>query len=103
MAPAQNLDPINHDELVEQRGQLYGESWAMTSEWICENADLLKNAGPSAFPLVMMHNKIMRALTSPGQKDHYDDIIGYAKLALRRFEQMPGTGHGPVHWLTEEE
>lgn len=78
--------PVNHDDLVEQRGTEYGDSWVQTSTWINEHAQELGAAGVAAFPMVMIHNKLARALTSPENRDHFDDIIGYCKLALRGFE-----------------
>lgn len=89
---------VDHDALVKERGSEYGESWRMTSQWIVENAALLAQAGDAAFPMVMMHNKLARALTSPLKQDHWDDMIGYAKLALQAIERRPAN-----HWLVEKE
>lgn len=92
------MGATDHDQLLKQRGAEYGESWRMTDRWIQENTELLA-AAPSPFTLIMMHNKLMRALTSPSKEDHYDDIIGYAKLAKQAL-----VADEPVnHWLVLRE
>jgi len=84
--PATKVVPqVDHDALIKQRGAQYGGSWRATAQWICEHAEELALTGDAAFAIVMIHNKLMRALASPGDRDHYDDIIGYAKLILTTF------------------
>lgn len=75
----------NHDDLIAKRSEEYGEAYQITDRWIKENLQAL-SASPSPFSLILIHNKLTRALTSPRKQDHYDDIIGYAKLLLRELE-----------------
>ncbi len=72
----------NHDNLISERGAEYGESWRETGRFLAEHHEEIAAMGENSFAYVMMHNKLMRALRSPGNKDHYDDLIGYAKLVL---------------------
>lgn len=93
-----------HTALVEERGAEYGESWQLTDQWIKEHAGEL-GAAPSPFTMILIHNKLMRALTTPTKRDHYDDIIGYAKLALRALDQLQTEIDAlpTAHWLTDKE
>lgn len=96
------MDPKSdwHEQLLQERGSEYGDSWQQTDRWIKAHLDQLA-AAPSPFTLIMLHNKLARALTSPTKEDHYDDIIGYAKLAKRAL--APSEATTPAvrhqHWL----
>lgn len=72
----------SHDQLIAERNEQYGGAWATTGRWISENSGEIAKTGSRAFALIMIHNKLTRALASPDNRDHYDDIIGYAKLIL---------------------
>ena len=91
---ARDLD--THDKLLEERGAEYGNSYLKTDEWVRQNLAALA-ASPSPLGLIMMHFKLERALCTPSKRDHYDDLIGYAKLVLQSLE------HAPTHWLTARE
>ena len=78
---------VNHDELVKARNSEYGEAYAITDRWIKENLEALA-ASPSPFSLIMIQNKLTRALATPEKFDHYDDIIGYAKLLIIALERQ---------------
>ncbi len=90
-----------HERLIQERGAEYGESYAVTDRWIKENLDYLSQA-PNAFVLIMLHNKLTRALTSPSKQDHYDDIIGYAKLALRTLKESKRQ-QPAIHWVIDND
>lgn len=75
----------NHDDLVATRNAEYGEAYQITDQWIKQNLERLA-VSPSPFSLIMIHNKLTRALATPMKADHYDDIIGYTKLLLRELE-----------------
>lgn len=72
-----------HDALVAERNAQYNNAWRTTGLWIAKNHEALAAAGSMAFCLVMIQNKVERALATPENRDHYDDIIGYAKLVLK--------------------
>lgn len=74
-----------HEALIEERGKEYGDTITPTDRWIKEHLKELGEA-TSPFTMIMMFNKLQRALTSPNKVDHYDDIIGYSKLALKRIQ-----------------
>lgn len=76
---------MQHDDLLEERKAEYGAAYAITDKWITENHEALAMS-LSPFSLILIHNKITRALVSPNNRDHYDDIIGYAKLLLQEWE-----------------
>lgn len=86
-----------HEQLIAARGSEYGDTITPTDQWIKDHIEELK-AATSPFTLIMIYHKALRALASPNKRDHYDDIIGYAKLALRRLddEEIPAS-----HWLHE--
>lgn len=87
-----------HEKLLKERGAEYGDSYARTDEWVRQNLAALA-ASPSPLGLIMMHFKLQRALCTPAKRDHYDDLIGYAKLVLRTLDQQRTS----VHWLVERE
>lgn len=81
------MTATNHDDLVATRNEEYGEAYQVTDQWIKDHLKELA-ASPSPFSLIMIQNKVTRALASPDKQDHYDDIIGYAKLLLRELETL---------------
>lgn len=87
-----------HEQLLEERGAQYGDAYAQTDRWIREHLTEL-GAAPSPLGLIMMHFKLTRALHTPKHRDHYDDLIGYAKLALRSLEAQQVVNS----WLTDTE
>ena len=91
----QKVPPTDqHEELLAERGAEYGDSYARTDEWVRKNLSRLA-ASPSPLGLIMMHFNLERALQTPNNRDHYDDLIGYAKLALREIDRQ----RPEVHWL----
>lgn len=78
------------EELLEQRGAEYGPAWQITGRWIVENARALVLCGDYAFCVIMVHNKLVRAQTSPFNPDHYLDALGYINLMLQDMEARDG-------------
>lgn len=76
------LKPSDVNELVEQRGEEYGDAAIQTGRWIQENIDILSGAGDIVFCLIMVYSKLARAVHSPWNPDHYLDAAGYVKLAV---------------------
>lgn len=87
-----------HEDLLAQRGAEYGDAYARTDEWVRQNLERLA-ASPSPLGLIMIHFKLERALCTPTKRDHYDDLIGYAKLVLRALDRDRPANH----WLTARE
>lgn len=86
-----------HEELLTERGTEYGDAYAQTDKWVKEHLKELA-ASPSPLGLIMVHFKLTRALATPNRRDHYDDLIGYAKLILRQLDLEQPTAS---HWLHE--
>lgn len=80
---------MNHDELIAERNAEYDEAHLKTGQWMISNWDALRKFGSRVFDVCMVHNKLTRALGSPNKRDNFDDIIGYAKLALSIPESPP--------------
>ena len=73
-------------ELLLVRGSEYGLAWKATGDVL---GDMVLNGLMSelaetsyTFNWVMIHNKLVRALQTPRDRDHWADIIGYAQLVL---------------------
>ena len=78
------------EELLEDRNTAYGNAWALSghiSRILRINEALLLERMPEAhFPIMLIINKCIRAMTTPYNKDHWRDIIGYATLVLNYLE-----------------
>ena len=68
-------------KLLAERSE-YGEAWALTSRWIQSHILKLARVGDYAFLLIMIVNKVHRALSNPNNIDHWYDIQGYAQLGI---------------------
>ena len=74
------------DRLIDQRNAEYRDAWKLEGA-VCsipeiqEGLHVLHNLFPEAwFPWIMILNKLLRALGSPKNIDHWADIAGYAQL-----------------------
>jgi 6-pyruvoyltetrahydropterin/6-carboxytetrahydropterin synthase len=67
--------------LMHDRNEMYGDAWLVTGRWIHEHTDELNRVGDIAFCIILVHNKLTRALKSPYFVDHYNDAQGYLRLA----------------------
>ncbi len=76
-------------ELIHSRDSKYQGAWWKTGVWIQQNIRGIQTTGYRSYNLIMIQNKMQRALASPLNPDHYNDIMGYAYLALESFAQMP--------------
>lgn len=70
------------EDLLKDRGRLYGDAYIVTGDWLAEHAAELSRAGTVSYCLLMIAAKLHRALESPDYSDHYKDIAGFAELAL---------------------
>jgi len=72
------------ENLLNNREKTYGKSWYITGIilGVLKIGDtVLAQACPEyLFSWILILNKLIRALTSPFDEDHWDDIIGYATL-----------------------
>jgi hypothetical protein len=82
MSSASETGQDVHDVLISERNQQYANAWRKTGLWVAKNAEFLRSKGDISFCIIMLHNKLARAEGSPRNPDHYDDVIGYAKLIL---------------------
>ena len=85
------------DKLIIERQRTYGDAWLVTGEIlkILPQTLLMRLMGNSLFfPWMMILNKTIRILWSPGKMDHWKDIEGYAKLAHSHAE-MPTDQNDP--------
>ena len=79
--------------LTEQRKPDYQSAWSMTGEllanpYVQKGLQFISFGCPHLlFPWIMILNKLVRALSSPTQIDHWEDIIGYATLARDELAQ----------------
>lgn len=80
-------------ELLEERGEEYGEAWLLVGKYISVlwmnplvafdaiiKANLFHN-------WVMIQSKLFRMLKSPRKVDHWKDLIGYAQLIVDYLEE----------------
>jgi len=77
--------------LVSERDEEYGASWLHTSKlltWFYEHGLLFRIIHDSVFLFnwIMILNKLVRALATPSNKDHWTDIQGYALLCTRHLD-----------------
>ncbi len=86
------------DELLDERQETYGSSWWHTGNIIRELAvrgqlgGMLN--GDFFFPWIMILNKLIRALASPNDIDHWRDIIGYASIVFHALDAAEGDDAG---------
>lgn len=78
--------------LVEERQEGYGEAWQLVGESLhpalARGLYVLTQDLPEAFfPWVMILAKLIRALKSPANADHWKDIAGYATLVVKYLEE----------------
>lgn len=86
LLPATTTDPA----VIHEKGRReYGRAHEITGTWIQENFCHLSALGPMVFDVIMIQHKLTRLLLDPERRDHLDDLIGYAKLALSLQEKVP--------------
>jgi hypothetical protein len=84
--------------VVEQRGQVHGESWLIHSEIIGMVVSRFHQASIfssfAASPWFGIFRKMMRVMHNPYHLDSWIDIIGYAKLvADKLMAEQSEKGH----------
>lgn len=75
------------DALLSNRGMAYGDAWKDTGIWISSRGGDFEGL-EEAFGIIMIYNKMCRALRSPDKADHYNDAIGYLKLAATKYTRF---------------
>lgn len=77
---------MNGKEIAAERKPEYGNAWSNTGKMLqivdINMYDLVNRQPELFFPWIMILNKLLRALISPNNQDHWVDIQGYAQLAL---------------------
>lgn len=97
--------------LLAQRSEQYGDAWYLTGEV----HNLLRRKQPGGdqllsdlgylFPWMVTLSKLIRAMRSPADRDHWQDVIGYAQLVLDDLDCLvpePVT-HEPLPIVSPEE
>lgn len=80
-------------QTIAEREAQYAGAWEVTGKLVASpllmhSVGNLLNLFPDAwFPWVMILNKLIRALWSPKNPDHWLDIQGYAKLVHDRLTE----------------
>lgn len=83
-------------DLLNDRDPHYGGSWLTTGKILSMlHLEKILESG-LAFSWVMVLNKLIRALTSPRDIDHWKDMAGYATLVTDHLESANEAGHRPV-------
>jgi len=67
--------------IMVDREEAYKDAWRITGQWIKAHTSALNSVGDISFCIIMVYNKLTRALASPTFRDHYDDAMGYIHLA----------------------
>lgn len=74
------------NNLLEKRGRGYGDAWKLTGMMVKPVAsqvlELAVKKPEMWAPWVLILNKLVRILVTPGRADHWRDIVGYATLVL---------------------
>lgn len=80
-------------DMLNDRDPYYGEAW-LTSGKIISTLPLqsILESG-LAFSWMMILNKLVRALASPKDIDHWKDMAGYAILVVNHLEKANAAGH----------
>lgn len=74
---------------LQARGLEYGAAWRLTGRTLNELIETTKVGllpllgSPYLFNWIMILNKLHRALMSPENRDHWEDIAGYALLVVK--------------------
>ena len=77
------------NKVLEIKGTMYGDSCEFTNNFLRGHMWRFKTIIDVGFffQWLMIFNKLIRALTSPSETDHWQDIIGYATLVLQAIEE----------------
>jgi len=81
------MDP---QQLIDKRNSDYGDAWKthglVAQLLLPQLAAFLQKWPAYYFSWTMILNKLIRALTTPENVDHWRDIQGYAQLILNDLE-----------------
>lgn len=88
MTETQQTDLSEIDKLLGDRDSRYGKSWLTTNQIInflwMRMPELI--ASDLGFNWIMILNKLIRALATPKDREHWIDIVGYAQLSLNHLD-----------------
>lgn len=95
--------------IPEERENRYGNAWLLTNEAVRLIPSDVQSRAQDAGLFSVLHMIIMKAIRaffSPLDRDHYEDIIGYARLAIGHLEKAPPvvkmTTENQLHWSKED-
>lgn len=77
------------EEVIEERNKQYMDAWRLTGKLMSDPEvagpvnDMVINHSYAALPWITILCKLLRALASPGNPDHWLDISGYAMLVYK--------------------
>ena len=78
-------------DLLEERGELYGDSWKLGGRLVAVFANWVANRWPGNsqywHPVVMILVKVARLSASPEHIDTWRDIAGYAMMVVEHLER----------------
>lgn len=84
------------EDITNVRNKEYADAWAKTGVLLApikeELFRFLMMAPRHFFPWLLIFNKLLRALATPYNRDHWLDIIGYATLVLHDVDTNKGKG-----------
>lgn len=87
-------EPKSVADLIISRGAKYGEAWILTGQilgLVQEKSPIAFTrlfASPYGFNWVIILNKLVRALASPTETDHWHDSQAYAKLVADHIDYI---------------
>ena len=77
--------------LLKSRGKQYRDSWELHGKLlqpiITDIVGMWVDFPEVLLPWMMIFNKLLRALTSPRNPDHWKDIAGYATLVVQHLRE----------------
>lgn len=81
------------EELIAHRTKEYGDAWLFVGMVLRSFADTiytsrLATQSPFMHNWILILSKLMRALHSPHNRDHWDDISGYAMLVSMHIKEI---------------
>jgi len=83
------------EQLIENRQSQYNDAWLYTGSVMQTFNDVLHQSNlftrsPFAHNWVLILSKLFRALHSPYNVDHWQDIMGYCKLIVDYIDERNG-------------
>jgi hypothetical protein len=99
---------MNADEILRLRDRAYGGAWAKTGKLlnvvINDFHNMVELFPEAAYNWVIILNKLVRALASPREIDHWIDMRNYAQLVVEYIEgskEVDGQTVAPSNTTTD--